>query len=65
LFVSVAKKRGLTGMVKRLSIGDRWLLRGVGGVVLLSLIFTGTKGVCYFKQAWLRKATDIVEAKGE
>jgi hypothetical protein len=36
-----------------------WDMRGV----LSALSFTDSNGVCYFDQAWLRRATDIVGGK--
>ena len=52
-----------TPVAKGLSMGKRWLLNGMRWGVLSSLSFTDNNGVRYFDQAWLRKATDIVDGK--
>jgi hypothetical protein len=52
-----------TPVAKELSMGERWLLKGVRQGVLSSLSFTDNNGVRYFGQVWLRKATDIVDGK--
>jgi hypothetical protein len=41
-------------------MGERRLLNGMRRVVLSPLSFTDNSSVCYFTQAWLSKATDIV-----
>jgi FlaA1/EpsC-like NDP-sugar epimerase len=38
-----------------------WLLKGVRGGVSSPLTVTDSRIVRYFDEAWLRKATDIVE----
>ena len=53
-----------TQVPKGLSMGERRrLLMGVRCGVLSLLSFTDNSAVRYFDQAWLRKATDIVEGK--
>jgi hypothetical protein len=58
--VSVTRQRRPTQVVKGLDMGKgrlmNWDMRGV----LSALSFTDSNGVCYFDQAWLRKATDVV-----
>jgi len=46
-----------------LGIGKGWLLKGVRRGGLSRLTFTDSSIVRYFDQAWLRKATDIVEGR--
>jgi hypothetical protein len=50
-------------MVKCLDMGKRRLVNRDTHVSLSSLSYTDRKGVRYFDQAWLRKATDIVAAQ--
>jgi hypothetical protein len=61
--MSVASQIIPTQVAKWLSTGKRRLLKGMRRGVLSSLSFTDNNGVRYFDQAWLRKATDIVDGK--
>jgi hypothetical protein len=47
-------------VVKWLEMGKRRLVNRDTRMVLSALSSTNNKGVRYFDQAWLRKATDIV-----
>ena len=47
-------------MIEGLDMGKRRLVNRDARAVLSALSFTDRKGVRYFDQAWLRKATDIV-----
>ena len=61
--MSVGRQRSPNQVGKRLIMGKRWLLSWMrcGVVSLLSL--PDNRGVRYFDQAWLRKATDNVVGK--
>jgi hypothetical protein len=48
---------------KGLDMGTRCLVSWDTSEVLSALSFTDSDGVRYFDQGWLRKATDIVEAR--
>jgi len=52
----------MTRVVKQLSAGRRFLNRG-RRAVMSAPSFTDGDGVRYYDQAWLRKATDIVEGR--
>jgi len=47
-------------VIEGLDIGKRRLVNRDTHGGLSALSSTDSKGVCYFAQAWLRKATDIV-----
>ena len=61
--MSVVRQMSPTQVAKGLSMGKNGLLNVMRRVVTSSLSFTDNSGVRYFNQAWLRKATDIVEGK--
>lgn len=48
---------------KRFGVGERRVLKLNRHGVLSSLSFTNNKGVCYFDQTWLGKATNIFQKK--
>jgi hypothetical protein len=50
-------------VAKGFDMGKRRLLKGVRRGVLSPPSFPDNSGVCYFTQAWLSKATDIVGGK--
>jgi hypothetical protein len=59
----VARQRRPHQGAKGLDMGNKWLLKEVMCGRLSSLSFTYNNGVCYFTQAWLSKAADIVGGK--
>ena len=61
--MSVTGDRRLTQVIEGLGMGKRRLVNRDTRVSLSSLSYTDRKGVRYFDQAWLRKATDIVAAQ--
>jgi hypothetical protein len=46
-------------------MGESRLLKGMRSGVLSPLSFTDNNDVGYFNQAWLSKATDVVEGRKE
>jgi hypothetical protein len=61
--MSVAGKRRPGQLIGGFSMGERWLLKGMGHGVLSSLRFNDNSGVHYFDRAWLREAADIMGGK--
>jgi hypothetical protein len=61
--MNVARQRRPSQVIEGFSMGEKRLLNGMRRVVLSSLSFTDKSDVRCFDQAWLSKATDIVEDK--
>lgn len=53
----------VTRVVKWFSAGGNWFQNRSGRVVVSAPSLTDSDGVRYYDQAWLRKATDIVEGR--
>jgi hypothetical protein len=61
--VDVTRQRRLPQVVKGFDMDKRWLVNRDMRGASSALSFTDRDGVRYLDQAWLRKATDIVEGK--